>query len=125
MAFIRCLSNPEGLYIWHDISRKIYITCAKDEFQANKAKKIPAWIWYGYFEKYKNNHGFWRNRTDLNEYGSFRGLECGEDRILINNLNEYRCYIKYDGWKIYMYPVTFHYIANNVIKTLQRNRKKQ
>lgn len=53
MSYIRCLSNPEGLYIWGDISGDVIITVAGDEFEVHR--QIPIELWDKLLETWTGN----------------------------------------------------------------------
>jgi hypothetical protein len=51
MSYIRCLSNPEGLYIWHDINGQIAIS----QYGSN-IKWIPYRTFNGLIKKWNRNY---------------------------------------------------------------------
>ena len=124
MSYIRCLSNPEGLYIFG--SRKCIEIYGAGDFQG---KFVPYHVWYGFFQKYKDNYGFWRHDKETNmDFGSYRGFRCGEVWDDSEGKRRLQVYMSYAGWEIRMWHVTWAYIANGVEQHLpvpKRKRKKK
>lgn len=54
MSYIRCLSNPEGLYIWAGFDNMVQITLAGEEFK--EKKNLPTKIFDGLIEKWNKNY---------------------------------------------------------------------
>jgi hypothetical protein len=54
MSYIRCLSNPEGLYIWPDIDGTVKVTMAGKNFI--NEKNIPIPVFNGLIKKWNKNY---------------------------------------------------------------------
>lgn len=119
MSYIRCTSNPEGLYIFGSSSGvEIY----QDQLPG---KIIPYHIWNGFFKRYfEEFSGFWKHDNETKcDYGSYRGFRVGEMWEKEDTHNLPKIYMRYKDWKIVMWPVTFYYIEHNVENTLYGPRK--
>jgi hypothetical protein len=92
MSFIRCLSNPEGLYIWHDVGNFIAITGD----QIPGIWEINTRHWYGLLRQYRKN-----SRTC--KYGS----------ISIRENENFKVVLKTPHGEIEMWLVTWDYIARH------------
>lgn len=141
MAYIRCFSNPEGLYVWHDIAGHIAIThCRKKPFASKEGFvdeqfHVPLKEWYGLFANLYDHHN--GQVTDI-KYGDFSIKEerinskTGEivpDDINLEKLSkidyteQYKISYKKDF--VYVWQVTLQYLANNVIRDISNRRLKQ
>jgi hypothetical protein len=145
MSYIRCTSNPEGLYIIDSCFGYIEIShslqppfCSQGEII-----QIPRKEWYGLFALIND---YWHGRV-INifkiKYGIFQIEECyissvtGEDcaSILSGDMSGWnklealkpitQFKVSYGNNFFYCYPVTLQYIANNVIRDILRRRKKK
>lgn len=98
MSFIRCLSNPEGLYIWGGRTQ-IFISQSGN----TELRTVPADAWDKVFAKIKNS-GF--------DYSEFLGEYVEIDGFRIQDIYEnkkgQRILMSYNNeWEIEMWPVTF------------------
>ena len=55
MSYIRCLSNPEGLYIWADVDGTVKVTIAGENSKDEKC--LPIAVFDGLIKKYNKNYG--------------------------------------------------------------------
>ena len=118
MSYIRCLSNPEGLYIFD--SGKYLNFCRRD------LKLIP----YGYFKSFMRAYTKKENewRFDNFTWGklSIKEVYVGHkkklkkiDKELGYKPGNYKYELRYDGELIArMWQVTWEYIVNNFKKDL-------
>ena len=108
MSYIRCLSNPERLYIWYDVDGSIYISAKKD-----RVLKMPPKVFHTLLARW------WRNGwEDVKFEGGSLTLDHGTWKWLLH----------YRGWAkpVAMYEVTLYYLAHDVVLLLARvKRKKQ
>lgn len=132
MSYIRCLSNPEGLYIWGDISGDVIITVAGDEFEVHRQMPIELWDklletwtgnWYddvaltmvidGVKHEVTLTERFSTKKSILETLAAEdRGEEIEPARMKVcitykNDRDEKEAWELDDIW-----PVTMHYIAN-------------
>jgi hypothetical protein len=101
MSYMRCLSNPEGLYIVH-CGGPIEI------FSSGKEWRIPRHIFHGLFLRWQKNHGPVK----------YRGASLSETP-------DFRWSLNYKGWTepIVMWKVTTAYVAESVRERVQWNKK--
>jgi hypothetical protein len=57
MSYIRCLSNPEGLYIWGDVDGNTYVSKGADPLLS-----IPNGLWKKFLKKW---HRHYENDVEL------------------------------------------------------------
>ncbi len=108
MSYIRCLSNPEGLYIIHD-GTHIEIMCKGD------IKTLPASAFEGVMRRYLDEQ--------LCEAGDAVAFEGARLEYMITESDDWKWIFSYQGkdghgvdqdWRIEMWKVTLEYIARNV-----------
>lgn len=105
MSYIRCLSNPEGLYIWGDISGEIAIC-----INAN-IKWATSEDFHGVFKAYDKNWG-----EGCYDYGELT-LRERDDLEFRWSLSSSR------GWEIILWQVTVDYISESVAMTLTEDSR--
>lgn len=124
MSYIRCISNPEGLYIWSDRDGKTYLAKGSDP-----VKTIPSKIFKALFKKYKKEKA-WKEDFKI---GAYRLREVyispskrtfsidGLDKLTTKTVHKYafnkgiyQWRISGPNWKIDMWEVTLEYIAAGV-----------
>lgn len=113
MSFIRCLNNPEGLYIWHDIGGFIAIT----QNGNTEMKRVPVKLFYDLCKNFN------KRRCDLD-------VKSGPDQLGITETNDFSRYtLSYRGdrvqWELPMWQVTWCYIVSNVMRTLAWDKKRK
>lgn len=102
MSFIRCLNNPDGAYVWHDVNGFVRFTnlggTGKPRFRATLEKpfEVPARHFYGLMRKWLRE-----GRLEMS-YGKFSIKECDEGS---------RYLLTYKGRSIKLWQVTWHYIV--------------
>lgn len=106
MSYIRCLNNPEGLYIWWDVSQQIAIVEG-----ASPIKWAPLKEFHALCRKFHKHH----NDVDI---------DTGLHHLMLRETDNYAKYmLTYTGdrveWSIVMWQVTWHYIVNNVMHALR------
>lgn len=92
MSYIRCLSNPEQLYVYHNCNGQV------DFWVADKLYTMPFKTFSGLME------------SAIKEFSWRHKAKCGSAKIYVNK--HYKIVIGYKKWKIEMFEVTFHYILN-------------
>lgn len=108
MSYIRCTSNPEGLYIWSNGETVIVQMGSID------IGKIPTNIFNGLIKKYIGNYNY-----DV----KYNGAEIKEIQDGIGN---FKMELSYDNWSCLMWRVTWDYIVlSNIgsIKKCQKNKQ--
>ena len=97
MSYIRCLSNPEGLYIWSD-GESVTIT----------GKNIPLFysiqekIFDGLIKKYNKNKGWLCGESEAIKYKGAKLFENADFKVVLS----------YKDWSVSMFFVTWAYIAS-------------
>jgi hypothetical protein len=110
MSYIRSLSNPEKLYIWSD-GVNVHIA------EGVKENKImPRSIFHGLVRKWLRNR--WEDCT-------FKDASVKEVWLNKGNKSELRIELSYDGWKVYMWPVTWVYITHTNLSTINYGVKRK
>ena len=105
MSYIRCLSNPEGLYIWEDEDEICICQPGIDDL-----KTVPIRTWNKVFRQFDRS-GFNRSLYlgDVVEYDGFRIQE-------ITSEEGEHVFMSYNKWEIKMWSVTFEAIKTEVIR---------
>ena len=145
MSYIRCLSNPERLYAWHDIDGTVHL-----HYGGNKAVKPPLSkgeemrVPYKTFIRAVQNwdaHGGFEGRT------SYRGFTIEEIHVYLKtgklfdperwksaskyidhsakNPNEFLIRVSYKGNFIHLWGVTWQYVVNNVMERRRIRARKR
>lgn len=112
MSYIRCLSNPEGIYIWGD-GKQTNITIADTGIH----KYIPQKIFDGLLKKYNKQFG----STPIKYRGAKIDeifVESGKKQTKIEKQlgikdGKYQYRLSYKNWYIDMWQVTWEHIANH------------
>lgn len=123
MSFIRCLSNPDGAYVYHHVNGNVVFTTdycwsninsPKNKYRAGMENPfyVPSRYFYGLVKKFIKNY-----HSDCN-YGDFSIKECDGHRKYI---------LTYKGRSIKLWQVTWSYIVNNAewrfLTRRERNRR--
>lgn len=102
MSYIRCLSNPEGLYIWGDGSGNLTIAhtgTARQRARGDQPiKYIPAKIFHGLFKHWL---------ATCEENVSYRGASLK----YLRRGAHFKWKLSYGDWSLYMWDVTLNYLA--------------
>jgi hypothetical protein len=112
MSYIRCLSNPDDCYCYHDVNGSVYISTKETIKQGIKNGKfgvgvfIPAREFYGLVKKF---HTSWDTEV---KWGQFSIKEC-------KGFRKYQLTYKDQSFKLWQ--VTWHYIVQKIAH--QRNWK--
>lgn len=142
MSYIRCLSNPERLYAWHDVDGTVHIHyggpyMVKPPLSKGEEMRVPLRT-FMHAIKHWDDTGNWEDRT------SIRGFTIEEVHIYLktgkpvpnfkNNKDairylkdskkhpsEYKIRVSYKGNFIHLWRVTWQYVVNNV---MERERKR-
>ena len=125
MSYIRCLSNPEGLYIWDDVSGDAVIAGGPDAkpgvTEPEQWRRMPSELWDKLLETWVKN---WyddvaltmvidgvKHEVSLTEILQAHNEEIdgsGRRAVTIEYRND-----KGKSWTLdNIWPVTMHYIAN-------------
>jgi hypothetical protein len=98
MSYIRCLSNPERLYIWHDVSGPVKISEGKQPLRS-----IPVKAFHGVLRNW------WRNR--------YRGDKVYEGARLVLDHKTWRWLLYYETWAkpVRLWETTLYYLAHDVV----------
>jgi len=123
MSYIRCTSNPEGLYVYHDVRGTIFFDSVD----------IPANLFYRFIKLMPRwDSNFKRGRLEIKEVA----VPCEREipvelKDIYKNLDIQPCISKicfyYQGVEIArMWPVTWKYIYENVMRYIntRKNKKK-
>jgi hypothetical protein len=92
MSFIRCLSNPEGLYIWDDVGGFIAITGKK----IRGMWKVDQEDWYGLIRNYKRG---------------YIPAKCGD--LALSFTKGYKVRLTTPEGSVTMWETTWYYIASH------------
>jgi len=124
MSYIRSTSNPEGLYVYHDVNGHIYFNCSKS---------IPANIFYRFIREIGNKyHGSFNMDYKLGQlevkeifYPSKKKIP-EAFKVLGMKPGNYKMTLYWKGKEIArMWVVTWQYIANNAFRNILRRDKKK
>lgn len=135
MSFIRCTSNPEGLYVYHNVDGTITWVGKGMETET----KIPANLFYTFVKKMSYwNAEFKRGSLEIKETFYRTGKKLTPDIKRINeaykaqgsqNLlvpGNTKITLFYKGVEVArMWPVTWRYIYDNVMGSIERNAAKK
>ena len=122
MSYIRCLSNPEGLYIYGSSRGKIEIATGNCEVCS-----IPRHIFNGIMLRWLNSRSNVSYRGAHLEEVHIERLDSNGKKIPLDDFwaklsggegdvfeRIYQWRLTYKGWSVYMWEVTLFYIASNV-----------
>jgi len=108
MSYIRCTSNPENLYVWHDIDGNVYWSTGGD------MNPMPADIFeglmrytYSQYEDYQQPGGLYFKEGD--HCANIREKDFG--KIIVTYWHDFNK--AKPTWQVEMWLVTFYYIYNN------------
>lgn len=107
MSYIRSTSNPEGLYIWHDVNGPVIVTTQ------TRDGRLPLEVFEGIMRR-------WGRDPFLYVYDD-EGLTFKGATMKVNKRN-WKWQLNYTGWEkpVECYQVTWEHVARNV---LRRRRK--
>lgn len=97
MSYIRCLSNPEGLYVWADCDGTTYFWIGGEENDDKSCIRIPNHHFVKVCEK-------WYEGEDPLSY---KGVKVYEDN------KDWKIVLSYKGKSIRMWRVTWEYIVRH------------
>lgn len=130
MSYIRCFSNPEGLYIWSDVDKTVHILSKQ-----TVERTVPTKIFDGLIKKWKKNYFQYPCKyrcATLDEIkipkhpkivtlilyllGCFRRGSIPTKKSIalyfeIFEPADYQIRLSYADWRIDMWEVTWSYIA--------------
>lgn len=142
MSIIRCLSNPEELYVYHDCSGPIVISCKAvlDRWGNPEMIEVPAKSFYRACQK-------WRDGIfDMYDEGvSHRGIIVREVPVYSKSRRivpkaalqggilkragmaeyNYQIMFQYKKYRIFMWRVTWAYIVNNAVGRIARKKRRK
>lgn len=101
MSLIRCLSNPEGLYVWGDRKNVHFMIEGLDVLV------IPHSKFNGIMKKYRGVNMDMKYGKDT----SLQEIKCSD--------SSYRLRLKYKNKSVSMWEVTFRYIHKNWLQQQQ------
>lgn len=102
MSYIRCLSNPECLYIWGESDGKVTIANGH-----NSVLRMPAITFHGLLKKwYKQEYD--TPESDDDEFGTVTYKDA-----LLTQTKDWKWALDYKGWErdIVLWEVTLVYIC--------------
>ena len=121
MSYIRSTSNPEGLYIWHDVSEDIMIhwnqmppLCSKQTGMA-----IPAKVFYKAVEKAK-----WGEKTTVDGFtieeqyifmDTGKKVPTNHDIFREQRKLAYQIKLSYKNRFVFLWKVTWRYVVDGVL----------
>lgn len=139
MSFIRCWTNPEGLYVWDDINGYVAIahTLNKPFCSFNDTKfvedqiQVPRREFYGVCKQWDNSSYKTAKYKDFSaeevEIFDDNGEIVPEDYDYLNPTHgrktSYRIKVQYKKEFVYLWRVTWEYVVKNAVK--DRNWKKK
>lgn len=101
MSYIRCLSNPEGLYVWGDCDGRAYFAMGADDLRSCPIEDFHA-VMDEYLENYESNLPFTSGILTLSEIEE-DGPNFSKIKLTFS-----------DGQKeIIMWDVTWTYMVNH------------
>lgn len=111
MSYIRCLSNPEALYIWADLDGSVHI-----QFGAKEPLRMPTGIFNGLIRKFNKKYGNGFG-LDIDEVLKHRGASL----TYVKRGKNFKVRLAYHGklkdaiikWECFMWEVTWLYIARS------------
>ena len=128
MSFIRCLSNPEAMYIWHDVDETVHITHSVKPPLASKGDEfcVPTRLWYGLWRVVERNHGLYLNEGDVLKFGDLKLVKSYKMKDLFaeRKPTSFRWKFSYGKHFVYMWQVTLEHIYLNVLEQLEREKTK-
>lgn len=110
MSYIRSGSNPEKLYIWGDGVNTYIAEGAKEN------KVMPRSVFHGLIRKWLRNG--WEDCV-------FKGASVKEVWRKMGNKNELQIELSYNGWKVYMWLVTWVYITHTNLQNINEGVKRK
>lgn len=121
MSFIRCTSNPEGLYIYHGPNGQIYIHGGEKSITI-----IPANIFYKFIKSITYcGQNYKKGSLEIKEeYFSFRKKKTDIENIFnLPPAGNFKYVLYYKNEKVaVMWRVTWCYIYNNIKQSLDRKK---
>ncbi len=124
MSYIRSTSNPEGLYVYHDVNGNIVFNC-KDSIPANVFYRFIREIgdkYHGYF-----NVDYKRGQLEIKDifYPSKKKIP-KEFKALNLKSGNYKLTLYWKGKEIArMWGVTWQYLARGIYQYIKRQDKKK
>jgi hypothetical protein len=145
MSYIRCLSNPEGLYVWHDVDGTVHLHYGgrkkpKSPLSKGTEMRVPYRTFVRAVERWEASgedrtsvHGF--EIEELHVYlktgKRVPDFKSNEDAIRYlkdarKNPSEYKIRVSYGGSFIHLWSVTWQYVVNNVMeREMKRHRARR
>jgi hypothetical protein len=133
MSYIRCISNPEGLYIWHDFDGDVKITWSnvkpplsynvKDKKWPIPMMSVPVRVFQSACKKWDehpynavNVKGFTVEEIHVNVKTGKRIKEKEFIKIINKVKSEFLVRIAYKKKFVYLWPVTWDYVVNSALR---------
>lgn len=118
MSFIRCTSNPEGLYVFHHVGGLIYFNSVF----------IPANIFYRFIKLMPHWHrDFKRGSLEIsNEFFPSKRKASKVEKMMGLKPGSYKMVFRYKGQVVAsMYDVTWKYIYDNALRAAKNPIRKK
>jgi hypothetical protein len=141
VSYIRCLSNPEGLYMWHDVSGKVAMCCSAilDKHGNPKVLYFPAKDFFKAVRLWEDNYGEPVKVGDIELREVWVNVKTGRIREDPKNRKEamksvrrmfrksaakydLKILFRYKRERIFMWQVTWEYAVNQVLCQKFRDR---
>ena len=107
VSYIRSTSNPEGLYIWHDMSGPVFIVSGR----IRREHKLPVEAFEGIMRRWGRDPFLYDD-----DGAGFKGA------TMTLNKRNWKWQLNYPGWKkpVECYQVTWEHVARNVLRRRRR-----
>lgn len=142
MSFIRCLSNPEGLYVWSDVDGTVHIHYGgrkkpKPPLSKGDDMRVP----YRTFMRVCKKWDGWEDDVRVN------GFRVKEEHVFLKtgkpvpsdlyaNVTayakhmdkhpaEYLIRVSYKGNFVYLWRVTWQYVVSNAVRRIELRKKRR
>lgn len=141
MSFIRCLSNPEGLYVWSDVDGTVHI-----HYGGRKRPKPPlskgddmcvpyrdfmraCQKWDGWEDdvrvngfRIKEEHVYLKTGKPVPNMDRWKKVSAYCDHMK-KNPAEFLIRVSYKGNFVYLWRVTWQYVVSNAVRRIELRKK--
>ncbi len=127
MSFIRCLSNPEGLYIYADCRGRLNISwCSVDPPLSSRHRgemRIPRHVFYKVVKQWdqRGDHAYFRGFSVEEQFiytatgDPVHGTENLKRYLKDKRKREFKIKLSYKNDFVFLWYVTWEYVVRNLI----------